>query len=58
MTYLHEKTRLEGNVYGDFFESGGLMSPDDEIFIEELRKMVSAENEAKRCSCKRQNKEE
>ena len=46
MTYLHEKTRLEGNVYGDFFESGGLMSPDDEIFIEELREMVSAENEA------------
>ena len=45
MTYLHEKTRLEGNVYGDFFESGGLVSPDDEIFIEELQQIIDAENE-------------
>ena len=44
MTYLHEKTNLTANVYGEFFECGGLMSANDRAFMDDLEIRVANEN--------------
>ena len=44
MTYLHEKTNLTANVYGEFFECGGLMSANDRAFMDDIEIRVANEN--------------
>tara|TARA_B110000090_G_C13372856_1_gene442784 strand:+ start:304 stop:2229 length:1926 start_codon:yes stop_codon:yes gene_type:complete len=44
MKYLHTHTQLSAQVYGQFFEAGGLFAPQDTLFMAEIDALVAKEN--------------